>query len=66
LVGWQEGHLACKKLSGGMLAWLFQRETTSWWKSPLFWNCRTRLYSNLVIKQQMYIKWWQIKNCQNT
>ena len=22
LVGWQEGHLACKNLSGGMLAWL--------------------------------------------
>jgi len=22
LVWWQEGHLACKKLSGGMLAWL--------------------------------------------
>ena len=22
LVGWQEGRLACKKLSGGMLAWL--------------------------------------------
>jgi len=22
LVGRQEGHLACKKLSGGMLAWL--------------------------------------------
>jgi len=22
LVGWQEGHLVCKKLSGGMLAWL--------------------------------------------
>jgi len=21
-VGWQEGHLACKKLSGEMLAWL--------------------------------------------
>jgi len=21
LVGWQEGHLACKKLSGGMLVW---------------------------------------------
>ena len=21
LVGWQEGHLACKKLSGGVLAW---------------------------------------------
>jgi len=23
LVGPQEGHLACKKLSGGVLAWLF-------------------------------------------
>jgi len=22
LFGWQEGHLACKKLSGGVLAWL--------------------------------------------
>jgi len=22
LVGWQEGHLACKKLSGGVLGWL--------------------------------------------
>jgi len=22
LVGWQEGHLACKNLSGGVLAWL--------------------------------------------
>ena len=22
LVGWQEGHPVCKKLSGGMLAWL--------------------------------------------
>jgi len=21
-ISWQEGHLACKKLSGGMLAWL--------------------------------------------
>jgi len=23
LVGWQEGHPACKKLSGRVLAWLF-------------------------------------------
>ena len=23
LVGWQEGHPACKKLSSGVLAWLF-------------------------------------------
>ena len=25
LVGWQEGHPACKKLSGGVLAWLSVR-----------------------------------------
>jgi len=25
LVGHQEGHPACKKLSGGMMAWLFVR-----------------------------------------
>ena len=25
LVGWREGHLACKKLSGGVLAWLSVR-----------------------------------------
>jgi len=23
LVGWQKGHPACKKLNGGVLAWLF-------------------------------------------
>ena len=23
LVGWQEGYLACKKLSDGVVAWLF-------------------------------------------
>ena len=23
LVGWQEGHPACKKLSGGVLVWLY-------------------------------------------
>jgi len=26
LVGWQEGHLACEKLSGGVLAWLSRLE----------------------------------------
>jgi len=25
LVGWQEGHPACKKLSGGVLLWLSVR-----------------------------------------
>jgi len=33
LVGWQEGHQACKKLSGGVLAWLFvwsEMQTCIW------------------------------------
>jgi len=30
LFGWQEGHLACKKLSGGILAWL-----SVWSEMPL-------------------------------
>ena len=42
LVGWQEGHPACKKLSGGVLAWIsvWSEVQTgiwpSWWKSRLF------------------------------
>ena len=44
LVGWQEGHPACKKLSGGVLAWLsvlsecIQRRKWNWFRheiSPL-------------------------------
>jgi len=30
LVGWQEGHLACKNLSGGVLAWLSVCNSTSY------------------------------------
>ena len=33
LVGWQEGHPACKKLSGGVLTWLSvwsQLQTCLW------------------------------------
>jgi len=35
LVGWQEGHPACKKLSGGVLAWLsdWSEVQTSIWPS---------------------------------
>jgi len=35
LVGWQEGHLAYKKLSGGVLAWLsvWSEVQTSMWPS---------------------------------
>ena len=35
LVGWQEGHPACKKLSGGVLAWLsvWSKVQTGIWPS---------------------------------
>jgi len=33
LVGRQEGHLACKKLSGGMLAWLSEARCSCIWPS---------------------------------
>jgi len=35
LVGWQEGHLACKKLSGRVLAWLsvWSKVQTCIWRS---------------------------------
>jgi len=35
LVGWQEGHPACKKLSGGVLAWLslWSEQQTCIWPS---------------------------------
>jgi len=34
-VGWQEGHPACKKLSGGVLAWLsvWSKVQTCMWPS---------------------------------
>ena len=41
LVGWQEGHPACKKLSGGLLAWLSvlsEVQTCIW---PSWCNCHS-------------------------
>ena len=41
LVGWQEGHLACKKQSGGVLAWLSvwcKVQTCIW---PSWWQCHS-------------------------
>jgi len=42
LVGWQEGHPACKKLSGGVLAWLSvwsDVQTCIW---PSWCHCHSR------------------------
>jgi len=34
LVGWQEGHPACIKLSGGVLVWLFVWSEVQTWIWP--------------------------------
>ena len=50
LVGWQEGHLACKKLSGGVLAWLSvwsEVQTCSPGKRAVKW-----------VHVCMYVCWW--------
>jgi len=45
LVGWQEGHPACKKLSGGMLAWLsvWSEVQTCIWPLPLTVSCFSKI-----------------------
>ena len=47
LVGWQEGHLACKKLSGGTLVWLSvwgKVQICIWpsWCLPLTISCSSK------------------------
>ena len=39
LVGWQEGHLAWKKLSGGVLAWLSVWSELQTWIWPSWCHC---------------------------
>ena len=42
LVWWQEGHLACKKMSGGVLAWLSvwsEMQTCIWLADATFTHC---------------------------
>ena len=49
LVGWQEGHAACKKLSGGLLAWLSlwnEMQTCIWQQLmplPLTVSCSSKI-----------------------
>jgi len=41
LVGWQEGHLACKKLSGGLPAWLSVWGEVQIWIWPSWSHCHS-------------------------
>jgi len=56
LVGWQEGHLACKKLSGGVLAWLSVRckvQTCIW---PSGFHCHS--LSLAPVKSRLVLPFW--------
>ena len=52
LVGWQEGHPACKKLSGGVLAWLsvWSEMQTSW--------CHCHSLSLASVKSRLVSPFW--------
>ena len=56
LVGWQEGHLACKKLSGGVLAWLSvwsEVQNCIW---PNWWHCHS--LSLALVKSRLVLPFW--------
>jgi len=57
LVGRQEGHLACKKLSGGVLAWLSvcSKVQTCIWSS---W-CHCHSLSLALVKSRLVLPFWQ-------
>ena len=53
LVGRQEGHLACKKMSGGVLAWLSvwsKVQTCSW--------CHCHSLSLSSVKSRLFLPFW--------
>ena len=56
LVGRQEGHLACKKLSGGVLAWLsvWSKVQTCIWPS---W-CHCHSLSLASVKSRLVLPFW--------
>jgi len=56
LVGWQEGHPACKKLSGGVLAWLFvwsEVQTCIW---PSCCHCHSLPLAS--VKSRLVLPFW--------
>ena len=56
LVGWQEGHPACKKLSGGVLAWLsvWSEVQTCIWPS----GCHCHSLSLASVKSSLVLPFW--------
>ena len=58
LVGWQEGHPACKKLSGGVLAWLsfWSEVQTCIWPSC----CHCHSLSLASVKSRLDLPFWYL------
>jgi len=56
LIGWQEGHPACKKLSGGVLAWLsvWSKVQTCIWSS--WYHCCS--LSLASVKSRLALPFW--------
>ena len=56
LFGWQEGHPACKKLSGGVLAWLsdWSEVQTCIWPS----GCHCHSLSPASVKSRLVFPFW--------
>ena len=56
LIGWQEGHPACKKLSGGVLTWLsvwIEVQTCIW---PSWCHCHS--LSLASVKSRLVLPFW--------
>ena len=61
LVGWQEGHPACKNLSGGVLAWLSvwsEVQTCIW---PSWRHCHSLFLAS--VKSRLVLPFWYRLTC---
>ena len=56
LVGWQEGHPACKKLRGGVLAWLFVWSDMQICMRPSWCHCHS--LSLASVKSRLVSPFW--------
>jgi len=56
LVGWQEGHPACKKLSGGVLAWLSVWSEVQTCICPSWCHCHSLTLAS--VKSTLVLPFW--------
>ena len=56
LVGWQEGHSACKKLSGGVLAWLSVCSEVQTCIRPSWCQCHSLPLAS--VKSRLVLAFW--------